>query len=157
MGTAATERVAVMAIHPRYASAILEGDKLVEFRKRKLADDITTVLIYATAPVQKVIGEFSIRQTVVDAPSKIWAAYGSVGVIDEYSFGDYYSSSKQAVAFVVDRAMRYARPHPLSELNADSVPQSFYYVIRKRSSRRKPATPKAPSRRDEAYERLSVG
>lgn len=139
MGAPATERVAVMAIHPRYADAILKGDKLVEFRKRKLAEDITTILIYATAPVQKVIGEFSIRETVVGAPAAIWAAYGAVGVIDEISFGDYYSSSTNAVAFVVDEATRYARPHELAELKAASIPQSFYYVHRKRVPRPKRA------------------
>ncbi|MDD1385948.1 hypothetical protein [Curtobacterium poinsettiae] len=138
MGTATTERVAVMAIHPRYANAILEGQKLVEFRKRKLADDITTVLIYATAPIQKVVGEFSIKETVVDDPSAIWAAYGNVGIIDESSFGDYYASSTHAVALLVGQATRYRRPHALADLDTKSIPQSFYYVSRKRRPRRTP-------------------
>lgn len=137
MGTAATERVAVMAIHPRYADAILRGNKLVEFRKRKLADDITTVLIYATAPVQKVVGEFSIKRTVIDEPATIWASFGDVGVIDETSFATYYASSAQAVALVVDRAIRYKRPHALSELEAKSIPQSFYYVSRRKKADRR--------------------
>jgi predicted transcriptional regulator len=132
MGTAATERVAVMAIHPRYADAILSGEKLVEFRKRKLADDITTVLIYATAPVQRVVGEFSIKETVIDKPASIWATFGGVGIIDESNFDDYYASSTQAVALVVDQAYRYARPQTLDELEASSIPQSFYYVHRSR-------------------------
>lgn len=137
MGTAATERVAVMAIHPRYADAILKGDKLVEFRKRKLADDIRTVLIYATAPVQRVIGEFSIKETVIDEPASIWATFGDVGIIDESSFGDYYASSTQAVALVVDQVTRYGRPQTLSELETKSIPQSFYYVNRLRKVDRK--------------------
>jgi predicted transcriptional regulator len=132
MGTAATERVAVMAIHPRYADAILKGEKLVEFRKRKLADDISTVLIYATAPVQKVIGEFRIAETVVDAPASIWAAYGDVGIIDESSFEHYYASTTSAVAFLVGEATRYPLPRTLSEIQGGSIPQSFYYVSRKR-------------------------
>lgn len=131
MGTAATERVAVMAIHPVYADAILAGEKKVEFRKRRLADDIRTVLIYATAPVQRVIGEFSIRETVVAAPDAIWNEYGTVGSIDHESFGSYYATSEQAVAFLVDEATRYERPQPLSEVHAkNSIPQSFYYVHR---------------------------
>lgn len=134
MGTATTERVAVMAIHPRYADAILEGEKLVEFRKRKLADDITTVLIYATAPVQKVVGEFSIKQTVIDEPASIWATYGDVGIIDKSSFGEYYASSTHAVAFVVGEVTRYLRPRALSDVQGKSIPQSFYYVRRQRSS-----------------------
>jgi len=133
MGTATTERVALMAIHPHFANAILEGNKLVEFRKRKLAEDISTVLIYATAPVQKVIGEFSIKKTVIDKPSNIWAAYGDVGIIDESSFGAYYARSTHAVAFVVDKTTRYVQPHTLSELDTKSIPQSFYYISRKRS------------------------
>jgi predicted transcriptional regulator len=121
-----------MAIHPRYADAILEGEKLVEFRKRKLADDITTVLIYATAPVQKIVGEFSIKRTVVDEPSSIWATFGEVGVIDESSFDEYYASSTHAVAFLVDEALRYKRPRALSDVQGNSIPQSFYYVHRMR-------------------------
>ena len=39
-----------MSIHPVYANAILTGDKKVEFRKRRLAADVTHVLVYATAP-----------------------------------------------------------------------------------------------------------
>lgn len=125
-----------MAIHPEYADAILRGVKQVEFRKRKLADDIETIVIYATAPVQKVVGEFRIRETVVDAPEQIWARYGAVGVIDRHSFGEYYASTVNAVAFVVDKAIRYGQPRPLSEL-APSIPQSFYYVLRE--SRTQPA------------------
>lgn len=140
MGTAAIERVAVMAIHPRYADAILSGKKLVEFRKRKLADDITTVLIYATAPIQRVVGEFSIKETVIDRPASIWAAFGDVGIIDESNFDDYYASSAQAVALVVDQATRYARPQTLDELEARSIPQSFYYVHRSREMDRKRLT-----------------
>jgi predicted transcriptional regulator len=130
MGTAATERVAVMAIHPRYAYAILDGEKLVEFRKRKLADDITTVLIYATAPVQQVIGEFSLKKTDVDEPAAIWAKYGRAGLIDAIDFDSYYANSGYAVALLVEKAIRYDEPHPLSALDRQSVPQSFYYVNR---------------------------
>ena len=43
-------RVALMAIQPGYAEAILAGVKTVEFRKRALAPDIETVLVYETSP-----------------------------------------------------------------------------------------------------------
>lgn len=141
MGTAATERVAVMAIHPRYAEAILAGEKLVEFRKRKLAEDVTTVLIYATVPVQQVIGEFSLKKTDVDEPAVIWARYGHAGLIDKISFGHYYANSGHAVALLVDKVIRYAEPRSLTELDKKSIPQSFYYVNRlQKSTERKPSS-----------------
>lgn len=129
MGGAAAERVALMAIHPIYADAILNGAKHVEFRKRKLADDIRTIVIYATAPVRRVVGEFNIRETVVDDPESIWQRFGDVGVIDRDSYGAYYANSQNAVAFVVDRVRRYETPQTLDELStAPAVPQSFSYM-----------------------------
>jgi len=140
MGAPAAERVALMAIHPRYADAILDGDKQVEFRKRRLASDITTVLIYATFPVQKIVGEFRIREMVVGAPDAIWEEFGDVGIIDRNSFGDYYASSENAVAIVVDAATRYERSQPLSELTpAPAIPQSFSYIARGASRRERSA------------------
>jgi predicted transcriptional regulator len=118
-----------MAIHPGYAEAILDGAKHVEFRKRALASDISRVVIYATSPVQKIVGEFTIRETVVDDPDAIWDRFGDVGEIDRESFGAYYANSATAVAFVVDTAKRYSRPTSLNELDsAPAIPQSFSYI-----------------------------
>ena len=118
-----------MAIHPNYADAILDGEKHVEFRKRTLASDITTVVIYATSPVQKVVGEFTIRETVVDAPDSIWERYGDVGEIDRDSYGAYYANAPTAVAIVVAQAKRYEVPQDLSELHSSpAIPQSFSYL-----------------------------
>jgi len=129
MGPSATGRVALMAIHPVYAEAILDGRKGVEFRKRRLADDIETVLIYATSPIQKVVGQFSISDTKIDTPESIWSAYGAVGIIGYEDFIEYYGDADQAVAFVVGESVRYERPRPLAELHpAPSIPQSFSYV-----------------------------
>jgi predicted transcriptional regulator len=129
MGARAAGRVALMAIHPVYAEAILDGRKSVEFRKRRMAEDIDTVLIYATSPVQKVVGQFNIRRTDVDTPESIWSAYGAVGIIEYDDFFEYYGDAHQAVAFVVGECIRYEHPRPLAELNpAPAIPQSFSYV-----------------------------
>lgn len=118
-----------MAIHPGYAEAILDGAKHVEFRKRTLASDVSRVVIYATSPIQKVVGEFTIRETVVDEPDVIWERFGDVGEIDRESFGAYYANSSTAVAFVVDEATRYRKPQALKELaSAPAIPQSFSYI-----------------------------
>ena len=129
MGERATSRVALMAIHPIYAEAILDGTKTVEFRKRRLAEDIDTVWIYATAPVQRIVGEFRIEETVVDSPESIWSAFGSVGIIEHEDYQQYYADKSHAVAFVVEHARRFEEPIALYQLNpAPSIPQSFSYL-----------------------------
>ena len=77
-----------MAIHQRYADAIMDGEKRVEFRKRRLADDIEVVWVYATAPISKVVGHFSIDEVVQGTPQDIWDRFGAVGVIERTAFFD---------------------------------------------------------------------
>ena len=48
-------RVALMFVHPRFAASLVDGQKTVELRKSRLAPDLRRVLVYATAPVQRVI------------------------------------------------------------------------------------------------------
>lgn len=118
-----------MAIHPRYAEAILDGRKGVEFRKRPLADDVTTVIIYATAPVQRIVGEFSVDRVVISSPSDLWVAAGAVGCIDFEAYRAYYDGHDRAAGIVVSRPRRYAVPVALAALDpAPAVPQSFCYL-----------------------------
>lgn len=129
MAEGTTERVALMAIRPVFAHAILNGTKLVEFRKRRLAADISRVLVYATSPVQRVIGAFSIERTVVAPPAEIWSSYGDVGVIERDAFDRYYSHVTSAVALKIRDAERFATPLRLADLmRIPSPPQSFIYL-----------------------------
>jgi predicted transcriptional regulator len=122
-------RVALMAIHPRYANAILDGTKQVEFRKRRVASDIRTVLIYATSPVQRILGSFRIAGVVVDHPEAIWGEFGGVGTIERDDFSAYYASSDSAVAIKVADTERFEPPLALSDLDPrPGVPQSFTYI-----------------------------
>lgn len=118
-----------MAIHQRYADAIMDGEKRVEFRKRRLADDIEVVWVYATAPISKVVGHFSIDEVVQGTPQDIWDRFGAVGVIERTAFFDYYNGSDTAVAIVVGSAARLPDPVALNEMDPrPAVPQSFAYL-----------------------------
>ena len=129
MGARATGRVALMAIQPQYAQAILAGEKRVEFRKRALAPDIDTVLIYETAPTQRVVGRFKVADTVRLTPSGLWRRFGAVGSIARPDFMRYYDTHQAAVGLVVGSVDRLAVPVALSDLQPrPSVPQSFSYL-----------------------------
>jgi predicted transcriptional regulator len=56
------ENIALLSIHPKYAHSILNGDKLVEFRKTKFKKPVKYCLIYSTSPDQKIIGFFEIKK-----------------------------------------------------------------------------------------------
>ncbi|NHA67728.1 hypothetical protein [Phycicoccus flavus] len=118
-----------MAIQPAYAQAILDGRKLVEFRKRRLAKDIDTVLIYESAPTQRIVGNFTIERTELATPWALWKSFGSVGCIARSDYLNYYGNSERAVGLVISHAERYRQPVALAELSVrPAVPQSFLYL-----------------------------
>ncbi len=118
-----------MAIQPPYAQAILDGTKLVEFRKRRLAADIDTVLVYESAPTKRIVGHFTIERTESGTPQDLWRTFGSVGCIAREDYLAYYAQSERAVGLVVKHVERYEYPVALAELrDHPAVPQSFSYL-----------------------------
>ncbi|GAA0986256.1 hypothetical protein GCM10009551_037580 [Nocardiopsis tropica] len=129
MATVTLERAAVMSIHPQYASAIMQGKKTIEFRKRRLASDISTVWVYATAPIKRIVGSFTIKSTVELTPEAMWKEYGTSGCIDEDAFFAYYQSGQTAIGLLVEEFAPLDRPVLLGEILPSGVPpQSFAYV-----------------------------
>ena len=118
-----------MSIRPQFAEAILNGTKLVEFRKRRLAPDVTTVLIYATMPVGRIVGVFEASGYDVDSPTAVWERHKRHAGISRAGYRDYYRGAHRAVAIKVRDARRLARPIRLTELDAGlRAPQSFSYL-----------------------------
>jgi predicted transcriptional regulator len=118
-----------MSIHPRYADAIMDGRKEVEFRKRSLAPDIETVWVYATVPVQRVVGCFRIASTDVAAPAQLWDRHSAVGCIAQEDFDRYYSGHTCGAAIQIASVQQLSTPLPLTAVLPSGVaPQSYVYL-----------------------------
>lgn len=118
-----------MSIQPQFAEAILNGTKRVEFRKRRLAHDVTTVLMYATLPVGRVVGVFEVAGYDVASPSVLWERHKAHAGIARSRYRDYYRGWSTAVGILVRDVRALSRPVALSELHpALAAPQSFVYL-----------------------------
>ena len=62
----------LLPIKPEYAYKILSGEKKYEYRKRIASLDVTRIVIYATYPISKILGEVSVSGYLKDDPPKIW-------------------------------------------------------------------------------------
>jgi len=125
----AAGRVALFSIKPQYAEAILGGVKEVEFRRTRLAADVSHVVIYATAPVQKVVGWFEVAGVDCAQPRSLWRAYRTVGGIDAADFDDYFTGTDQGFAIKVRAARRLIVPLELTSLSPTlRPPQSYQYL-----------------------------
>lgn len=128
MVTKIVRRVALMSVHPRYAHAILDGRKAVEFRKRPLASDVSHVVVYSTAPDQKVLGYFEIDKQVELSPEALWEQYGNRGLIEKEAFFSYYEGRATGVGILVKRVFRCEQSRSLSDIGVATPPQSFQYL-----------------------------
>lgn len=118
-----------MSIHPIYAEQIMTGHKRVEFRKRPVADDVTHVLIYATAPVCRVIGVFSIEEQISQPPRALWRDFKDVGGIAYNDLMKYYRGYTVGTGIRVKKAFAASTPLCLvKDLGIDHPPQSYRYL-----------------------------
>lgn len=119
----------LLSIKPEFAYRILDGTKKFEFRKTLFKRrDIERIIIYASSPVQAVLGEFTIAKILTNDVENIWeeTKYGA-GITKEY-YQEYFSSKDTANAIEVGKCKRYGKPKKLSDFNLSYAPQSFAYV-----------------------------
>jgi predicted transcriptional regulator len=120
----------LLSIKPEFAEKILLGQKLYEFRKvLPKVPGIKTIVIYATMPLGKVVGEFDIAEILSDTPKNIWLETANVSGITKRFFNDYFEGRDVAHAIKVKKVRRYSSPVELSSILASGVaPQSFCYL-----------------------------
>lgn len=119
----------LLSIKPEFAERIFDGSKKYEFRKAIFKNpDVKTVVVYASSPVQRVIGEFDIETILSDAPENLWKETQEFSGITEDFFFDYFSKRDVGFAIKVKKVRRYNKPRCLRTSYNVSPPQSFCYV-----------------------------
>ncbi len=120
----------LLSIKPEYAEKIFSGQKKFEFRKIGFKNRLVkTVVVYATMPVGKIIGEFKIKEIHKDLPNTIWEKTKHYSGIDEIFFNEYFRGKEYAIAIEVDSPKLYKIPiNPKEEFENFTAPQSFMYM-----------------------------
>jgi len=84
---------------PEFADKILSGDKRYEFRKVLFKKNVDTIVIYATMPVGKIIGEFKVEDILQDKPASLWDRTKEYSGITQGFFNQYLASFKTTLHF----------------------------------------------------------
>ena len=119
----------LLSIKPEFAERIFDGTKLYEFRKVIFRNpDIKTIVVYASSPVQRVIGEFDIETILSDVPATLWKETKEHSGISEEFFFDYFSERNVGFAIKVKKTRRFKTPRCLRKSYNVCPPQSFCYI-----------------------------
>ncbi|MET9581023.1 MULTISPECIES: hypothetical protein [Streptomyces] len=128
------ERVLLLSLHPRFATAILTGEKTVELRRQRVAvPPGTPVIIYATSPVMALTGTAHLAGVDTAAPEQIWRRHRTACGISKAEYITYMEGAAHASALLLDRPRTLSSPVPLDHLRATSAfhpPQSYRYLSR---------------------------
>lgn len=120
----------LMSIKPHYADLIYTERKRFEYRKRapKLVD--LPILLYETAPVQKVTGIIADWSILQASPEAVWTYSKTHSGLTADRFFGYYEGCDKAVAIRIYSVVPFKDSLELQTLNPElkRPPQSFCYV-----------------------------
>lgn len=119
----------LLSIKPEYAFKIFDGTKKFEFRKVIFKNpNITTVVVYASSPVQQVIGEFEIDDIFSFDPEVIWKMTKKFSGISEDFFFEYFADREIAHAIKIKKTRKYRKPLSIRDDFNAVPPQSYMYL-----------------------------
>lgn len=119
----------LLSIKPEYAFKIFDGTKKFEFRKVIFKNpNITTVVVYASSPVQQVIGEFEIDDIFSFDPEVIWKMTKKFSGISEDFFFEYFADRDIAHAIKIKKTRKYRKPLSIRDDFNAVPPQSYMYL-----------------------------
>ena len=122
-------KTVLLSIKPEFAEKIFDGTKKYEFRKSIFKNtDVQKVVVYASSPVQKVIGEFAIEDILNDNVAAIWKETELFSGITHDFYMSYFANKEKAYAIKIGKTTRYRQARNLSDYNLNFAPQSFAYI-----------------------------
>ena len=119
----------LLSIKPEFVEKIFAGTKKYEFRKTLFKRrGVKHVVIYASAPIKRVVGEFEIDEILSDDVDILWNKTKKYSGITQAFYKLYFQNKKTANAIQIGRIKKYEKAKSLSDYNIRQAPQSFCYV-----------------------------
>ena len=124
-------RAIILSIKPKYAELILAGSKTVEFRRVWAAESVDTIVIYASTPIQKLLGIVKITEVVKAKPATLWSYCSKLGGgLSKAELSAYLDGKDTGFAVLLMDAKRFSQSVDPRKVIKDFLPpQSFRYLV----------------------------
>jgi len=119
----------LISIKPEFATKIFDGTKKYEFRRTIFKNPaVKKVLVYASSPVQKIIGEFEIESIIRHDLDTLWSKTKKFSGISEDYFFSYFVDKEHGFAIKIKNTKLYKNPKCIRDDYNLAPPQSFLYL-----------------------------
>jgi predicted transcriptional regulator len=119
----------LLSIKPEFAEKIFDGSKRFEFRRNVFKNrDVRTVVVYASSPISKVVGEFDIEMVIRKELEELWEETKDFSGISKDFYDKYFTGKQEGYAIQVKKTRRYKTALNLLDEFGMVPPQSFAYI-----------------------------
>lgn len=123
-------KTVLLSIKPKFAEKIFNGEKGYEYRRTLFKEStVRKVIVYASSPVCRVVGEFEVEEIISLPMLELWRETRSTSGISWRFFAEYFKGKVQCHAIKVANPKRYKSKIELNEaVGLNRPPQSFVYL-----------------------------
>lgn len=118
----------IIPIKPQFAEKILEWVKNFELRRAFSKKEINKVIIYESAPVSKVVGEFEVKEVLYEPLEDLWNYTKDSSCVNREFFDQYFKWKEFWYAVKIKNPKRYKTPKLISEYWLKGIPQSYVFL-----------------------------
>lgn len=118
----------LISINPEHVKNIINGIKKYEYRKIAAKQDISSIIIYETTPVKRIVAEAEIIDVLMYSPEELWKLTKEESGISKEFFDEYFEGKEIAYAYKLGKIKVYNEPKTLLEYGIKAAPQSFVYI-----------------------------
>jgi predicted transcriptional regulator len=120
----------LMSIKPRFANAILDGEKTVELRRKAPTQTPPTVVIYGSGSERRILGTAQLDGVHTAPPDEIWSRFGERAGVTRADFDLYFVGCELASALELSDPNRVRAEIDLDGLREMGIrpPQSWRYL-----------------------------
>lgn len=125
-----TGRAVLLSIKPKYADLILDGSKTVELRRSWPSNDVGVMVIYSSAPVQRLTGLAVIKEIRECSFEGLWEiAQTHGGGVTHEELQEYIGAKKKSYGVMLGRvAPAEVLVDPKDLFSNFTPPQGFLYL-----------------------------
>jgi len=126
-------KIVLMSIKPRFAEEILTGVKRFELRAGSGIASGYRVILYASAPIKAVVGEFTSGSVIIGSYEEVEEFMRSISVtgVSNEDFSYIRGKKRRVMAIEVLNPIKYCNPISLEELRRLGLrnpPRSYQFL-----------------------------
>lgn len=122
------KRKILISINPEHVENIINGTKKYEYRRVVAKQDISSIIIYETFPIKRIVAEAEIEDVLMLSKEELWDVTKDKSGISKEFYDEYFKEKEIAYAYKLGKVTVYEEPKLLSEYNIKCAPQSFVYL-----------------------------